>query len=89
MILRDSLYKYYTTDVIRARLQLTTTIDFSNKTATQSQKKSSNLRSENIGEHNQILSNKYRSLGNAMKIGSCNGTSTLNSVKGRGSDLFL
>ena len=74
---------------MRERLQLTTTIDFSNNTATQSQKKSSNLRSENKGEHSQTPSNKYISLGNCTKIGSCKGTSKVNVVKGKGSDLFL
>ena len=56
MFLSASLDKNYTTEVSKAKLQLTTTIDFSSRTAFQSQKKSSNLRRENKGVHSQMLS---------------------------------
>ena len=56
MFLSASLHKNYTTDVSKAKLQLTTTIDFSSKTAFQSQKKSSNVSREKIGVQSQMLS---------------------------------
>ena len=58
---KASLNNLYTVEVSNARLQLTTTIDFSSSTATQSQKKSSNLSKENMGELSQTHSVPWKS----------------------------
>ena len=63
--LSASLNIPYTIDVISARLQLTTTIDFSSRIATQIQKKSSNRSSENIGVQSHTFSIICRSAGKA------------------------
>ena len=87
--LSPSLNIPYTTEVMMAKLQLTTTMDFSSNMAFQSQKKSSNLSKENKGLQSQTLSTQWTSAGKLREIGSCIWTSMKNEELGKGSDLFL